>query len=79
MPGWRGNALPATLQAAIQPNKNEIFVSSRGFQHLAVWLALHDLDEKHAVDASLTAGFWYWTAAAGAVVYVVIYLVPRML
>jgi heme/copper-type cytochrome/quinol oxidase subunit 3 len=46
---------------------------------VVVWLLLHDLDEKHAVDVTLTAGYWYWTAGVGAVVYAVVYLAPRVL
>src|SRR5262249_29933234 len=37
VPGWRA-IKPASLYAAIQPSRNEIFVTCSGFRPLALWL-----------------------------------------
>jgi cytochrome c oxidase subunit III len=44
-----------------------------------LWVLLHGLDEKHAVDVSLSTAYWYWTAGIGVVVYVVVYWAPRLI
>jgi cytochrome c oxidase subunit III len=43
------------------------------------WILLHGLDEKHAVDVSLSTAYWYWTAGIGVIIYVVVYWAPRFL
>ena len=49
------------------------------FLVMGAWVARHGLDEKHALDVTLAGGFWYWVAATGVVVYVVIFWGPRFL
>jgi heme/copper-type cytochrome/quinol oxidase subunit 3 len=44
-----------------------------------LWIAMHGMDEKHAVDVTLSTGFWYWTAATAVVIYGVIYWAPRLM
>jgi cytochrome c oxidase subunit III len=44
-----------------------------------VWILLHGLDEKHAIDVTLSTAYWYWTMAIGTVIYGVVYWSPRIL
>jgi cytochrome c oxidase subunit 3 len=41
-----------------------------------LWVALYGLDEKLAVDVTLSTEYWYWTVAIAIVIYVVIYWAP---
>ena len=49
------------------------------FLIMGAWIALHELDEKHALDVTLAGGFWYWVAGTGAIVYAVLFWGPRVL
>jgi cytochrome c oxidase subunit I+III len=42
-----------------------------------LWISLYGLDEKLAVDVTLSTEYWYWTVAMALVIYVVIYWAPR--
>jgi cytochrome c oxidase subunit 3 len=44
-----------------------------------LWIGLHGLDEKLAVDVTLSTEYWYWTAGTALVIYFVVYWAPRML
>jgi heme/copper-type cytochrome/quinol oxidase subunit 3 len=46
---------------------------------IAVWLFMYGIDERHAIDVTLTAIYWYWTAGVGLVIYAVVYWAPRIL
>jgi heme/copper-type cytochrome/quinol oxidase subunit 3 len=76
---WSDNAYASTVWALLVLHLFYIVLAAGEVGILAVWLFLHGLDEKHAVDATLTAGYWYWTAGTVAVIYAVVYWVPRVL
>jgi heme/copper-type cytochrome/quinol oxidase subunit 3 len=44
---------------------------------LAIWTWREGLTEKFALDTTLAATSWYWTVATWAIVYVVVFWVPR--
>ena len=37
----------------------------------------HGIDEKHGLDVTLAGGYWYWVAATGVILYVVVFWSPR--
>ena len=46
---------------------------------MLLWILLHGLDEKHAVDVTLTAGYWYWMAGIWVPLYAIVYWAPHVL
>ena len=44
---------------------------------LSLWVFLRKLDEKHALDITVTAVYWYWIAAVWIPLYAITYLTPR--
>jgi heme/copper-type cytochrome/quinol oxidase subunit 3 len=44
-----------------------------------VWVFLRGLDEKHALDITIAAIYWYWVAAIWVPAYAVLYFGPRLL
>jgi cytochrome c oxidase subunit 3 len=44
-----------------------------------LWVALHGLDEKLAIDVTLSTEYWYWTVAMALVIYIVIYWAPYLM
>ena len=47
--------------------------------YLTVWTYKRGLDDKHALDLTVAAVYWYWIVGMWLVLFPVIYLVPRML
>jgi cytochrome c oxidase subunit I+III len=45
---------------------------------MAIDVARHELDPKHQLDVRVTAVYWYFICVVWAVLYGVIYLVPRL-
>lgn len=46
---------------------------------LTVWLYARGFDEKHALDVTVAAVYWYWIVGMWVVLFPIVYLVPRML
>jgi cytochrome c oxidase subunit III len=46
---------------------------------MLVWLLIHDIDDKHALDVTLAGGYWYWVAGMWLPIYATIYFAPRFL
>ena len=46
---------------------------------LAAWLYVHGMDDKHALDTTVAAVYWYWIVGIWIVLFPVVYLVPRMI
>jgi heme/copper-type cytochrome/quinol oxidase subunit 3 len=46
---------------------------------LFVWTLTHRLDEKHRLDLSLLAIYWYFVVASWVVIYAVVFLGPRVM
>ncbi len=44
-----------------------------------VWILVHGLDEKIAVDVTMATAYWYWMVAMALIVYFVVYWSPRVL
>lgn len=46
---------------------------------LTAWLFARGLDDKHAVDITVAAVYWYWIVGIWLVLFPIVYLVPRMI
>ena len=47
--------------------------------YLLIWTSYKGMDDKHAVDLTVTAVYWYWIVGMWVLLYPLIYLVPRMM
>ena len=46
---------------------------------LAVWTFVHGFDDKHALDVTVAAIYWYWIVGIWLLLFPIVYLVPRMI
>jgi cytochrome c oxidase subunit III len=46
---------------------------------LMAWTFSKDLDDKHALDITVTAVYWYWIVAMWVLLFPLIYLFPRLI
>jgi cytochrome c oxidase subunit 3 len=44
-----------------------------------IWVVWYGLDEKLAMDVTLSTEYWYWTVAVAVVIYFVVYWAPRIM
>jgi cytochrome c oxidase subunit III len=47
--------------------------------YLTVWMYKRGLDEKHVLDLTVAAVYWYWIVGMWVVLFPIVYLVPRMI
>ena len=47
--------------------------------YLTAWTFKKDLDEKHALDLTVAAVYWYWIVAMWIILFPIVYFVPRMI
>ena len=45
---------------------------------LLLWAFTHGLDDKHALDITVSAVYWYWIVGIWVLLFPLVYLVPRM-
>jgi cytochrome c oxidase subunit III len=74
---WDDNAYASVVWAILVMHLIYLVVGVGELLLVALWLVLYGIDEKHAVDVTLTGGYWYWTAGMWVVLYAIIYWVPR--
>lgn len=46
---------------------------------LSIWTFSKGLDDKHALDITVTAVYWYWIVGIWVVLFPLVYLVPRLI
>ena len=46
--------------------------------YLLIWTFAKGMDDKHAVDLTVTAVYWYWIVGIWVLLFPLVYLVPRM-
>jgi cytochrome c oxidase subunit III len=46
---------------------------------LTAWVFSRGMDEKHALDLTVAAVYWYWIVGVWVVLFPIVYLVPRMI
>lgn len=46
---------------------------------LTAWVFARGMDEKHALDVTVAAVYWYWIVGVWVVLFPIVYLVPRMI
>ena len=44
---------------------------------LLIWTFAKDIDDKHAVDLTVTAVYWYWIVGIWLILFPILYIVPR--
>jgi len=46
---------------------------------LMIWLFTKGLDDKHALDITVTAVYWYWIVGMWVILFPLVYLAPRII
>jgi len=76
---WNDNAYASIIWTVLGLQLTYLLMMFGEFFIMGLWLMFHPLDKHHAHDITLAGGSWYWVAGSYLVIYVVIYLSPRLL
>lgn len=76
---WNSHAYGSITWAALGLHLLHLVASVCETLLLLVWTLTHRLDEKHRLDLSLLAIYWYFVVASWVVIYAVVFLSPRVL
>lgn len=76
---WNDNAYGSAAWMVLGLHMFHLIVLTCEDIYLAFWLYIKGLDDKHAVDLTVAAVYWYWIVGMWIILFPVIYLVPRML
>lgn len=74
---WDDNAYGSVLWTILGMHLLHLFTVVLELCVLASYTLTHPLDEKHALDVTLSAIYWYWVAVMWAVFYLIVYWSPR--
>jgi cytochrome c oxidase subunit III len=76
---WNDNAYGSVVWTILGAHMTYDLAATLEFGVMGVWVLLNGLDDKHALDVTLAGVYWYWVAATWVLIYLVIYISPRVM
>src|SRR5215213_622519 len=76
---WDDNAYGSITWMILGTHLLHLFVLCAEDVFLLSWTLAEGLDEKHALDITVTAVYWYWIVGIWIFLYALVYLAPRFL
>lgn len=74
---WNDNAYGSILWMLLGMHLLHIIVMGCEDIYLFIWTFAKGVDEKHALDLTVTAVYWYWIVAVWVLLFPMIYILPR--
>jgi heme/copper-type cytochrome/quinol oxidase subunit 3 len=74
---WDDNAYGSITWMILGTHLLHILTVTLEIGVITSYLLTHPLDERHALDVTLTAIYWYWVAGMWAIFYLIVYWSPR--
>jgi cytochrome c oxidase subunit III len=76
---WNDNAYGSITWMVLGMHMLHIIVLGVEDIYLLLWTFLKGVDEKHALDLTVTAVYWYWIVGMWVLMFPLIYLTPRLI
>ena len=76
---WNDNAYGSIMWMILGMHMLHLFVMLCEDGYLTIWTHVKELDDKHALDLTVTAVYWYWIVGMWVVLWPIVYLVPRII
>lgn len=76
---WNDNAYASIVWSILGMHLIYLVLGVGELIMVLVWTLVRGLDEKHALDVTLTAGYWYWLVGTWIPLYLAVYWAPRIL
>jgi cytochrome c oxidase subunit 3 len=74
---WNDNAYGSILWILLGVHLFHIIVMGCEDTLLLAWALVRGVDDKHALDLTVTAVYWYWIVAIWVLLFPMIYILPR--
>ena len=76
---WNDNAYGSITWMILGMHMLHIIVLGAEDIYLLIWTYSKGVDEKHALDLTVTATYWYWIVGVWVLLFPLIYLTPRLI
>jgi cytochrome c oxidase subunit III len=76
---WNDNAYGSITWMILGMHMLHLFVMFAEDVYLTAWTYIERLDDKHALDLTVSAVYWYWIVGIWIPLYFLVYIVPRLL
>jgi heme/copper-type cytochrome/quinol oxidase subunit 3 len=76
---WNDNAYGSITWMILGMHMLHIIVLGAEDIYLMIWTFAKGVDEKHALDLTVTATYWYWIVGMWVLLFPLIYLTPRLI
>ena len=76
---WNDNAYGSITWTILGMHMLHLIVMACEDVYVLSWVVIKGLDEKHAMDMTVTAVYWYWIVVTWVFLYVLVYWAPRMI
>jgi cytochrome c oxidase subunit III len=76
---WNDNAYGSITWMILGMHLLHIIVLGCEDVFLLIWTFVKGVDDKHAVDLTVTAVYWYWIVGMWVVLFPIVYIVPRVI
>lgn len=76
---WNENAYGSTVWFLLGTHYLHLLVLTSETLFLLIWLLFRPFDEKHRVDVTVLAVYWYWVVGIWLPLYAILYFGPRIL
>lgn len=76
---WNDNAYGSITWMILGMHLLHIIVLGIEDIYLIIWTFAKGIDDKHALDLTVTAVYWYWIVGIWVVLFPLVYLTPRLM
>ena len=76
---WNDNAYGSLVWWILGMHLTYFIAAAAEFFIMLLWLLLHRIEDRHALDVTLAASYWYWVAGTWVLCYAVVYFGARLL
>jgi cytochrome c oxidase subunit III len=76
---WNDNAYGSVTWMILGVHMLHLFVMLCEDGYLTIWTQVKELDDKHALDLTVMAVYWYWIVGMWVVLFPIVYLLPRII
>jgi len=76
---WNDNAYGSIVWTMLGTHYLYLLAATLELFVILLWLVVHPIDPKHALDTTLCGGYWYWMVATWVVFYATLYISPRII
>lgn len=76
---WNDNAYGSITWTILGMHMIHLVIMAAEDTYLLIWGAMKGIDEKHALDITVAATYWYWIVGTWVILYLIVFWSPRFL